>query len=76
MHLCQKNHCLLERKKNASAIPFQLTIQFLSIIHPKMKISRALRRDKLNAEGLAPVRLVVSWEGKRLGTGCLVKPEH
>jgi integrase len=43
-----------------------------------MKISRALQRDKLNAEGLAPIRLVVSWEGKRLriGTGCLVKPEH
>jgi integrase len=43
-----------------------------------MKISRALQRDKLNTEGLAPIRLVVSWEGKRLrlGTGCLVKPEH
>lgn len=43
-----------------------------------MKISRELQRDKLNTEGLAPIRLVVSWEGKRLriGTGCLVKPEH
>jgi integrase len=43
-----------------------------------MKISRELQRDKLNAEGLAPIRLVISWEGKRLriGTGCLVKPEH
>lgn len=43
-----------------------------------MKISRELQRDKLNTEGLAPIRLVVSWEGKRLrvGTGCLVNPEH
>lgn len=43
-----------------------------------MKISRELQRDKLNTDGLAPIRLVVSWEGKRLriGTGCLVKPEH
>jgi len=43
-----------------------------------MKISRELQRDKLNSEGLAPIRLVVSWEGKRLriGTGCLVKPAH
>ncbi|MGI4873416.1 MAG: phage integrase SAM-like domain-containing protein [Janthinobacterium lividum] len=43
-----------------------------------MKISRELQRDKLNAEGLAPIRLVVSWEGKRLrlGTGCLVSPAH
>jgi len=43
-----------------------------------MKISRELQRDKLNTDGLAPIRLVISWEGKRLriGTGCLVKPEH
>ena len=43
-----------------------------------MKISRELQRDKINTEGLVPIRLVVSWEGKRLrvGTGCLVKPEH
>ena len=43
-----------------------------------MKISRELQRDKLNTDGLTPIRLVVSWEGKRLriGTGCLVKPEH
>lgn len=43
-----------------------------------MKISRELQRDKLNTDGLAPIRLVVSWDGKRLriGTGCLVKPEH
>lgn len=43
-----------------------------------MKISRELQRDKLNADGLAPIRLVVNWEGQRLrvGTGCLVKPEH
>ncbi|MGI4873856.1 MAG: hypothetical protein ACRYFX_22065 [Janthinobacterium lividum] len=41
-----------------------------------MKISRELQRNKLNAEGLAPIRLVVSWEGKRLRTGCLVKHEH
>ncbi|MGI4866124.1 MAG: phage integrase SAM-like domain-containing protein [Janthinobacterium lividum] len=43
-----------------------------------MKVTRELQRDKRNADGYAPVRLVVSWEGKRLrvGTGCLVKPEH
>ena len=43
-----------------------------------MKISRELQRDKVNTDGLAPIRLVVSWEGKRLriGTGCLVKPVH
>jgi integrase len=43
-----------------------------------MKISRELQRDKLNTDGLAPIRLVVSWEGKRLrvGTGCLVNPDH
>jgi integrase len=43
-----------------------------------MKVTRELQRDKLNKDGLAPIRLVVSWEGKRLrvGTGCLVQPEH
>jgi hypothetical protein len=34
-----------------------------------MKISRAQQRDKLNTEGLAPIRLVVSWEGNRLRVG-------
>lgn len=43
-----------------------------------MKISRELQRDKLNTYDLVPIRLVVSWEGKRMrvGTGYLASPEH
>jgi hypothetical protein len=37
-----------------------------------MKVSDALQIDKLNNDGPAPIRLVVSWEGKRIGTGCLI----
>ena len=48
------------------------------VLNQAMKVNRELQRDKLNKAGLAPIRLVVSWEGKRLraGIGCLVQPEH
>ncbi|MGI4760548.1 MAG: phage integrase SAM-like domain-containing protein [Janthinobacterium lividum] len=43
-----------------------------------MKVSRTLRLNKITSDGLAPIQLVVSWEGKRvrLATGCVVKPEQ
>jgi hypothetical protein len=43
-----------------------------------MKITRQLRLNLLNNEGLAPIQLTVSWEGNRVrvATGCLVNPAH
>jgi len=43
-----------------------------------MKVSRILQLNKINSDGFAPIRLMVSWEGQRLrlATGCFVQPAH
>lgn len=43
-----------------------------------MKVSRTLQYGKLNSDGLVPIRILISWEGKRIrmATGCFVKPDH
>lgn len=41
-----------------------------------MNITRQLRLDALAADGTVPMHLLITWEGNRLGTGAVVRPEH